>query len=118
MADLIRSQEAILKTLNCRVAQLKLEPKLIRPKASAAAIVPGADLYVPLEGLIDFAKEKARLEKERELIRQDADRLSKKLANGDFLNHAPKEEIAKAQDRFKESQERLKHLEENINVLN
>jgi valyl-tRNA synthetase len=43
--------------------------------------------------------------------------MSKKLSNQDFVTHAPKEEIEKAQARLKESKERATRLEQNINAL-
>ncbi len=116
-AELIRSQEVILKCLNSRVGKIEMGKTVVRPKASAAAVVPGANLYVPLEGLIDFAKERARLEKELLNLRQDAERLSKKMSNSDFITHAPAEEVNKAKGRLLESQERIRHLEGNISTL-
>jgi valyl-tRNA synthetase len=114
---LIEAQKIILQSLNSRVGNLSVDAKAVRPKASAAAIIPGADLYVPLEGLIDFAKERARLEKELLTVKEDSERMAKKLSNQDFVTHAPKEEIEKAQGRLKESKERAVRLEQNINAL-
>jgi valyl-tRNA synthetase len=117
VVSLLKEQEAILRSLNSRVGTLTINTMADRPKASAAAVVPHADLYVPLEGLIDFAKERARLEKELTQVRQEGDRLRKKLSNQDFVTHAPPEEIQKAKDRFEEAQQRLERLEENIATL-
>jgi valyl-tRNA synthetase len=114
---LIESQKIILQSLNSKVGNLKMETKASRPKASAAAVIPGADLYVPLEGLIDFGKEKSRLEKELGNVKQDAERLSKKLSNQDFISHAPDEEIERTRARLKEAQERASRLTDNINAL-
>ncbi len=116
-AQLINRQSIVLKTLNSRVANIKIDKAAARPKASAAAVVPGATMYVPLEGLIDFAKERARLEKELASLGVDAERLSKKLSNQDFVTHAPTEEVEKAKARLKETQERVRHLGDNISTL-
>ncbi len=117
VVSLLKNQEDILRSLNSRVGKLTIDSLAKRPKASAAAVVPGADLYVPLEGIIDFAKEKARLEKELGNIQEDAERLAKKLSNPDFVTHAPEEEINKAKARLAESHDRIKGLEENIAAL-
>ena len=114
---LLENHQSILRFLNSKVEKLTIDATYSRPKTTAAAVVPGADLYVPLEGLIDFSKERSRLEKELLSIRSDADRLAKKLSNQDFLTHAPKEEVAKAENRLKDSQERAKRLSENIAIL-
>jgi valyl-tRNA synthetase len=115
--SLIENQKIILQSLNSRVGNLTVDALASRPKASAAAVIPGADIYVPLEGLIDFAKERARLEKELQNVKEDTERMSKKLANHDFVTHAPKEEVEKAQVRLRESKERASRLEQNINAL-
>ncbi len=106
-----------LRCLNTRVGELKIDANQARPSASAAAVVPGADLYVPLEGLIDFDKEKARLQKEIASLGQESDKLSKKLSNHDFMSHAPAEEVDRVRARFEESKDRIRHLEENISTL-
>jgi valyl-tRNA synthetase len=48
----------------------------------------------------------------------EADRLGKKLANHDFMTHAPREEVEKVHLRVNEAKERVKRLEENIAALN
>ncbi|MCG3205967.1 MAG: Valine--tRNA ligase [Elusimicrobia bacterium] len=116
-ADLIRKNEVILKCLNSRVGKISISKDMVRPKASAVAVVPGANLFVPLEGLIDFSKERTRLEKELLKLRQDAEKLSKKMSNQDFISHAPQEEVEKAKGRLDETHDRIKHLEGNIATL-
>jgi valyl-tRNA synthetase len=117
-SELIQRESIALRTLNCRVASLDIQPNLSRPAGAAAAVVPGAQLFVPLSGLIDFAKERGRLEKELNSIREDAERLSKKMANQDFRAHAPAEEVQKVQARLDEAAGRIRHLEQNIAALN
>jgi valyl-tRNA synthetase len=114
---LLSDQKIILKCLNSRVQTLKIDPHAARPKASAAAVVPGANLYVPLEGLINFEKERARLEKELAGVKQELERIGKKLNNQDFITHAPPEEVAKAKARLQDAKERAHRLEENISTL-
>lgn len=117
-AELIEREAVALRTLNSKVSSLSIETNLKRPPASAAAVVPGAQLYVPLTGLIDFAKERGRLEKELASIREDAERLRKKMANDDFRAHAPEEEVEKVKARLEEAAGRIRHLEQNISTLN
>lgn len=116
-SKILNDQKIILQCLNSRVENLEIKEEVDRPKAAAAAIVPGANLFVPLEGLIDFEKEKARLEKELDQVQKDVERMGKKLSNQDFIAHAPKEEVAKAEARLTEAKERLSHLKDNIATL-
>ena len=57
------------------------------------------EIYVPLEGLVDFDAERARLTKERDRVRADLERLERKLSNEGFLSKASAEVIEK--DRAK-----------------
>ena len=77
----------------------------------------GAEFYVPLEGLIDFAKERVRLEKEVESLSADADKLHKKLANEDFLTHADADEIDKTKGRYEEAAAKLERVKANLALL-
>lgn len=65
-------------------------------------IVTGAELYLPLAGLIDIAQEIARLEKELGTLHNEVARIEKKLSNQGFIAKAPakviEEEKAKLAD--------------------
>src|SRR5690625_7256619 len=45
-------------------SELTIATELVAPEDAMTAIVTGAEIFLPLEGLIDFEKEIARLEKE------------------------------------------------------
>jgi len=72
-----------------------------RPKKCALAVTPVAEVYVPLEGVIDIDKEKERLEKQIAKARKELDAKKKKLSNKNFLEKA-KKEIVEEQVRLKE----------------
>ncbi len=63
--------------------------KAEKPKFSASAVVPGGELYIPLEGILDPAAEIARLEKELEKAKSFAASIERKLSNEKFVNGAP-----------------------------
>ena len=72
-----------------KVAELKAEENLEKPKASASAVVKGADVFVPLEGLIDLDVERKRLEKEILRLEGMLVGVTKKLSNENFVSKAP-----------------------------
>ena len=72
-----------------------------RPKKCALAVTSEAEVYVPLEGVIDLDKEKERLEKQIKKARKELEAKHKKLTNNDFLAKA-KKEIVEEQQRIKE----------------
>jgi valyl-tRNA synthetase len=86
-----------------------------RPKSSATAVVGGATIFIPLEGIIDFSRETRRLEKEMNKLEKELAAVSKKLENENFLNKAPHDVVEQVQakhSRLQEKQQKLaSHLE-------
>ncbi len=60
------------------------------------------DLYLPLEGLIDVAAEKARLTKELEKIESEITKAEQKLSNPNFASKAPPHVLQEHQKRLAE----------------
>ena len=58
-------------------------------ESAVQIVAPGANIFIPLGELVDFAKERARLTKEREKCVSEIDRVDKKLANEGFVAKAP-----------------------------
>ncbi|BFH67311.1 valine--tRNA ligase [Paenibacillus dendritiformis] len=86
----------------CGTSKLSVELNAAAPGKAMTAVVTGAELYLPLAGLIDIDQEIARLEKEVEHLNKEVERVEKKLANEGFMAKAPEkvvaEERAKLQD--------------------
>ena len=77
------------------------------------------DIFIPLEGKINFTEEKNRVEKELNKIEKDIIVLVKKLSNKNFIDKAPPEVIEKDSQRKKilsEKQARLKIHLETVNI--
>ncbi|MBI4633180.1 MAG: valine--tRNA ligase [Deltaproteobacteria bacterium] len=81
------------------------------PKGAATAIVGALRVYVLLDGVVDIAGEKARLEKEKAKLDQDLAVVSKKLSNRDFLAKAAEAIIKKEETKYKELREKHAALE-------
>jgi valyl-tRNA synthetase len=84
---------------------LNAEPFEVNPefqpgKGTARAITPLGELFLPLEGLIDAAAERARLQKELERIRSEIEKVSEKLSNPSFAQKVPPKVLAEHQQRL------------------
>lgn len=94
----------------CKVGELTVAVDAARPKKSAAAVVGGCQLFVPLEGIIEIDKEKERLrgriEKDSKLVAS----LDKKLANTSYVENAPPEVVQRDRDRRAEVAEGIERL--------
>jgi valyl-tRNA synthetase len=74
---------------------------------AAKLLVPGAELYLPLEGLLDLDEERARLDRELATLDAELARAEAKLANRAFVEKAPAAVVAKARERLAEVEQSL-----------
>jgi valyl-tRNA synthetase len=88
-----------------------------RPKSSATAVTKGASIYVSLEGIIDFAKETLRLEKEINKIGAELTKVGKKLENDGFLSKAPKDVIEKVRQKQSALVEKQQKIQANLDKI-
>jgi valyl-tRNA synthetase len=76
------------------------EPSRAAPVGGAARIaLDEMTIVLPLEGVIDFAVERARLEKEEKRLLGEIEKIDKKLGNSQFLERAPEEVVNELRDR-------------------
>ena len=86
--------------------------------AKMASVVTGdAQLYMPMGDLIDFAAERARLEKEKAKVEDDIEFVMKKLNNPKFVDKAPEKVVAVEREKAEKLREHLAKLEESIAAL-
>jgi valyl-tRNA synthetase len=95
----------------CNPSELVVSTEVEAPEKAMTQVVTGAELFLPLEGLIDIDQELNRLEKELDKWTKEVERVQKKLANEGFVNKAPEkvveEERAKEKD-YLNKQEKVK----------
>jgi valyl-tRNA synthetase len=101
-----------------RASALDLAEKADTPKASARAVLTGgAELAIPLEGLIDFEKEIERLENQLNKLETENERLQKQLSNRNFIERAPVEKVQEIRDRVAEIETQAATLRQNLEAL-
>ncbi|MDR0350566.1 MAG: valine--tRNA ligase, partial [Coriobacteriales bacterium] len=87
LATLLQAQAPHIGTM-AGCSGLHISPDATKPPQSAVAVTSDLEVYVVLEGLVDFAAERARLAKERERKATELEKLEKKLSNAGFLDKA------------------------------
>ncbi|MDK2810539.1 MAG: valyl-tRNA synthetase, partial [Petroclostridium sp.] len=87
------------------------------PEDAVSVVVEGAEMFIPLDDLVDREKEIERLEKEKQNLEKEVQRVNSKLNNHGFVSKAPahvvEEERQKGQkyaDMLAKVVERLKSL--------
>ncbi len=102
-------QANYIKTLS-KIESLETGEDISKPKASASAVVMGADIYIPLEGIIDLDVEKNRLDKEIARLEGLLTGVTKKLSNENFVNRAPAEVVEREKKKQKDWSEALEKI--------
>ncbi len=103
----------------CRLANLisfnkktdKVSGKLVKD------YIAKTEIFLDIEGVVDIEGEKNRLSKEIQKIKKELDRIEKKLQNESFLSKAPKEVVEKEKKKREEFLEKLKKVEDNLNIF-
>jgi valyl-tRNA synthetase len=93
----------VIKRL-ARLSSLAIAPS--PPPGSVQLVVQGEVAALPLKGVIDFAAERLRLEKELARIAAEMARIDGKLANADFIKRAPEEVVEGERERREEAEAR------------
>lgn len=84
---------------------------------SMSAIIDGAQIVLPLVGLINVFDEIKRLEKEKEKLIAEVERVAKKLANKGFVDKAPEKVIEAERAKGESYKEQLQAVEKRISDL-
>ncbi|EXX85127.1 valine--tRNA ligase [Paenibacillus darwinianus] len=100
LAILNRNEEFVRRF--CGTSNLEIGLGLSAPDKAMTAVVTGAELYLPLAGLIDISQEIARLEKELQTLNGEVERIDKKLANEGFVAKAPTKVIDEEKAKMKD----------------
>jgi valyl-tRNA synthetase len=115
-AGRLRADEAPLRSL-LRAGTITIDPGFTPPKAVPGAVSGLGSLYMPLEGLIDVAAERTRLNGQIEKLAEELDRVRRKLDNPDFVNKAKPEVVEQQRARRQESEEKLAKLRKLLEAL-
>jgi valyl-tRNA synthetase len=101
----------------CNPEQLVIGTDLKAPDKAITGVVTGADLFLPLAGLIDIGQEVARLEKELQTLNAEVERVEKKLSNEGFVAKAPAQVIEEERAKQKDYMEKREKVQARLNEL-
>lgn len=105
----IRDNESAIRRL-CGAEKVTAGPDVTRPDKAMTAVVSGAEVFLPLEGMIDIEETIARLEKELKKLDYEVERVEKKLSNPGFVQKAPAhivEEEKRKGEEYREKREKV-----------
>ena len=88
-----------------------------KPAHAMGNVIDGAEIYLPLEGLIDTDKEIARLSKELDKTKKFAASIQGKLNNERFIGKAPAAVVQAERDKLTAAEGKISSLEQRIKQL-
>jgi valyl-tRNA synthetase len=101
-----------------RASEISISDRLDAPRASARAVLTGgAEVGVPLEGLIDFEQERRRLQREQEKLQAEASKLEAQLGNPNFVSRAPAERVNEVRARIADIAQQSSQLQQTVENL-
>jgi len=101
-----------------RAANVSIDGTAEMPKASAQfELTGGAEVAVPLEGLIDFAQERERLLREKDKLQKEGGKLEGQLGNQEFVERAPAEKVEELRARLADIAQRTAALDQMLEAL-
>lgn len=116
---LIENQSFLIRF--CNPDELVIDTEVTVPSEVKTSVVSGAEIFIPLAGLVDIQEEIERLEKELTKWQSEIDRVEKKLSNERFVSNAPdkivEEEKAKEKD-YKDKYESVSRQLEKMKTIN
>lgn len=101
----------------CNPETLVISSDVEAPDTAMTAVITGAEIYLPLTGLINLEEEITRLEKELDKWDKEVKRVKGKLANAKFVNKAPEAVVAAERAKETEYLEKYTIVQERIAVL-
>ncbi|MBO4460674.1 MAG: valine--tRNA ligase [Clostridiales bacterium] len=117
VADMFTDGKAFLQKLASVADLTTRSDKSGIPSTAVAAVFDGGEIYIPLEDLIDVAKELERLAAEREKLDGEIKRVEGKLANQEFVSKAPEKVVNAEREKLEKYRNMHASIDDRINSL-
>ena len=89
----IKAGERYLKKL-AHISEIRFAAdKTAAPEDAMSAVIDGAEIYIPMDELVDYKAEHERLTKEKTRLEGELKRVNGKLSNPGFISKAPEKVI-------------------------
>ncbi len=117
-AEIAKAGEAYLKNLANITELVFTDSRADIPEDAVSAVIDGAEIYIPLDDLVDFAEEKARLEKEQKRLEGEVKRSTGMLGNPGFVNKAPEAKIQAEREKLAMYEDMLAKVSGQLEAIN
>lgn len=113
----VNANQSFLQRL-ARLETITILPAEDQGPVSVTKWVEGAELLIPMAGLVDKTAELERLDKEYIKVNSEIEKISLKLGNQGFVARAPAAVVAKERERLNELEQLRNKLQQQQQVIN
>lgn len=114
--ELVDTESSYIMQL-ARAESVELIAQYTADKTDAIGPFSKGEIALPLSGILDFAKEKERLLKEKNQLEEEIQKIDKKISNPGFLEKAKPEVVEKEKQKIQLYQEKRDVIEKAIDRL-
>ena len=114
---LVDDNKTVIKRL-ANIKEIKAAADLEKPPKAICHVGSNFELYLPVEGVLDVAKERARLQQEELRIKKIVAGYDAKLRNEDFVKNAPPEVVDQTRQQHNNMTKQLDSISRNLQSLN
>lgn len=117
MAEDVKAGESYLINLANLTEVRLIDDKDDIPDEVMSGVIDGAEIFIPLDDLLDYKAEFKRLEKEKDRLIQEMGNLTIKLKNPGFVEKAPEAVVATEREKLSKVKDMLSKISERIDVV-
>jgi len=110
------SKKELIKMAHINEEDFKIEPKITPPSQAARIVLRGIPAFIPLKGMIDFDKQKARVRSFLEKTITKIRSIEKKLKSP-FSERAPKDLVEREKQKLSDLKIKVEQLEDQLKIL-
>ncbi len=117
-AEVLRAVAPALEALaRARPLHISSDATAHPEQGVATAVLAGAQVALPLAGLVDVERERQRLRRQLEEAQAEVEGLRRRLSQAEFRARAPAAVVAREEERLALAQERLEGLRRRLQAL-
>ena len=116
-ADVVKAGERYIKKLANITDITFADNKADVPEDVMSAVVDGAEVFIPLDDIMDYAAELERLQKEQKRLEGEVKRVKGMLSNPNFVNKAPEKKVNEEREKQVKYEEMLAKVVERLQLV-
>jgi len=87
------------------------------PEEVMSAVIGNVEIYIPLDDLLDYKAEYERLQKEKDRLTAEVQRVGDKLDNANFVSKAPEKVVAAEREKLEKYKDMLVKITERLALV-